>query len=63
MRQFEVNSICDILYKIRDNVNAGKLKLALVLARELYESLVIKVGNKESSGCTLECEKKDEEHK
>jgi hypothetical protein len=60
MRQYELNSICDILYKIRDNVNTGRLEMALVMVRELYETLVIKVHNKEKSGCKLDCEVKDE---
>ena len=58
MRQQEADTMCDILYKIRDSVNGNYLAHALVLLNDLRDILIIKITENKGNGCTLDYEAK-----
>ena len=49
------NSVCELMYIMRDAVQEGKLSVAVFLSREIHDKLLILIANKESIQCTLDC--------
>ena len=60
MKQEDYDTICDKLYAIRDDVSHNNLIHALLLARELYEMLLVKIADKQDIDCKLNCEVEDD---
>ena len=55
------NSVCEMLYKLRDAVSAGDLAFAVLLSREVHDKLLQMVYDKEALECKLNCEIKEKD--
>ena len=54
------NTICEMLYKLRDAVAADQLTYALVLTREVHEKISYLIQYKQGSDCILNCGDKND---
>lgn len=61
MKKHNNDSLCDLLYEMRDSVNKGDLDLALDIASRLYTELLFMVISDQIIKCKLDCNTKNEE--
>lgn len=50
------DTLCELLYKMRDAVNADHLAYALYLSTEVHNKLRHLIASKEQKDCSLNCE-------
>ena len=60
MKELELSTICEKLYKLRDAVAADDLHYALYLTRDVYEKIETLLYKKEKPDCVLNCEVKND---
>lgn len=60
---YSSDTICELLYKLRDSVNSGKLEYALMLSREVHDLISHLIYSKQPMGCILDCGRKIDETK
>ena len=63
MKQKDNDDVCNIMYRIRDCINADDVRRSLDLSKELYETLLKLTVNHEHMKCILDCELQKEEGK
>jgi hypothetical protein len=54
------NTVCELLYQLRDAVAADELAYALYLSREVHDKLELMIHRKEKTTCVLDCTKTKE---
>ena len=55
------NTICEMMYMMRDAVEANNLHVAIYISRQINEKLMQMVQDKEDISCKLECEIKHDQ--
>ena len=54
--QLTRNSICEMMYLMRDAVEANNIAVAIFISRQINEKLLEMLNNQEDIDCKLECE-------
>ena len=57
--QLTKNTICDMMYMMRDAVEANNIAVAIYISRQINEKLLQMAQDKEDINCRLECEVKE----
>ena len=55
---YDENSLCELMYKMRDAMLSHKLNHALMLSRQIHDRILFIIANEESIGCVLESDVK-----
>ena len=53
------NSICEMMYMMRDAVEANNIAVAIFISRQINEKLLDMASKKEDIDCHLQCEVKE----